>query len=139
MSGIIDTLEGALKGFSLDPFDLLKGLKKLPPDRWDPVSVDGKPVGTVTAHDLGAVLPTSAWASWTWTPTGGSGSDSLRVDAAAGSKNVKVTLNGTVADENGRLQVRPLVVGLSLKISVRVHFVNSGTATEYRFDGRSAP
>ena len=138
MSNLIDSLGKAVAGFSGNPFDLLKGLKKLPANRWDPVSVNGHHVGKVTKHDLGVVLPNSAWASWDWDATAG-GQHSLRIEAKAGSADVEVTLDGAVVDQKGRLQVRPIVQGLSVKISVRVHFVNNGVAAEYRFDGRSAP
>lgn len=134
MSNITDDFLKAIAAFSGNPFDLLKGIKKLPPNRWDQVSIDGHHAGKVTAHDLGVVLPNHAWASWDWEV--GDTRHALKVIAQQGAKDVEVELDGTSVDTKGRLQVKPIVQGFNLKISIRIHFVQNGTATEYRFDGK---
>ena len=133
MPGLLEDLEHAIAGFGVpDPFHAIEGLKPLPPNRWDPVSIDGNHVGNVSKHDVGTVLPDKAWALWEWND----GADSLRLDATRGTKDVLVTLKDGTTDPRGRVQVKPIVVGLTAKISVRVHFIKGGTATEYRFDGK---
>jgi len=140
MPNLLDALTsavGSLKGAS--PLELLRGIKKLPAHRWDPVSIDGQHVGVITKHDVGVQSIHDAWAEWSFTLDSDGTAHSFRIDASTVTTAVKVTLDGEEVDQRARLQVRPIVQGFAAKISVRVHFILHGAATEYRFDGTMTP
>ncbi len=126
-------------------------LEALPPSRWDPVSFTpdrvqpGKKLGKVTAHGVG-IKDGGAWSFWTfkrdddqtvhtvWGIQDVTGKEHIMV--AKGEHNHD-NMGGEKA--NGRIAMKPVIQGFSVKTALELLYDEAGKTAIYRFDGRNFP